>query len=140
MRYVTRTVSPFHDTLTSGTGGQKWILPIRNSNIIPDERKRDAFIRAAFANVMEVHVPHAELTEAFHQRQQEHPVVPHIGDILLQFVDRFDPLIKYSANQWDSRYAMEHERSVNPEFEKFVNVRASRTARTLYQQSNMPDT
>lgn len=102
---------------------QRWIIPIKNSSIIPDERTRDAFIRAAFANITEVHGPHAELAEALHKRQQKQPIVAHIGDILLQFVDRFEPLIKYSANQWDSRYAMERERSVNPSFENFVKVR-----------------
>lgn len=99
-----------------------WITPLRENNLISDPQRRDAFIRAVFANIMEIYEVNSQLVAAFHARQREHPIVPQIGDIMLSFVGSFTPFIEYGASQYEARFALEHERLVNKEFREFVNV------------------
>jgi hypothetical protein len=97
-----------------------WIKPLRNSNIIPEIR-RDKFIRVVFSFAMEVHFVNVKLAEALTKRQQQAPVVRQIGDLFLEYVPRFDPFIRYGANQLYGKYEFEREKSQNPAFAKFVD-------------------
>lgn len=102
-----------------------WMKPLRSSNPlhpspIPEQR-REKFIRIVFSNCMDVHAVNSKLAEALTRRQQESPVVRNVGDIFLNFVPRFDPFIKYGANQLLGKYEFERERSTNPPFSRFVD-------------------
>jgi len=102
-----------------------WMKPLRSTNPsnpspIPEHR-REKFIRTVFSNCMEVHAVNSRLAEALTRRQQESPVVKNVGDIFLSFVPRFDPFIKYGANQLYGKFEFERERQSNPAFSKFVD-------------------
>ena len=102
-----------------------WMKPLRSSNPmhpspIPEQR-REKFVRVVFSNCMEVHAVNSKMAEALTRRQQESPVVRNVGDIFLSFVPRFDPFIKYGANQLFGKYEFERERSANPPFSRFVD-------------------
>ncbi|KAK9454349.1 CNH domain-containing protein [Dipodascopsis uninucleata] len=96
-----------------------WIKPLRTTNVIPEHR-REKFIRTVFSNAMEVHSINSRLAEALTKRQQQAPVVYQIGDIMLEYVPKFVPFIRYGANQLYGKYEFEREKSTNPLFAKFV--------------------
>lgn len=97
-----------------------WIKPLRNSNIIPEAR-REKFIRTVFSHIMEVHSVNVKLAEALTKRQQLAPVVRQIGDVFLEHVPKFEPFIRYGANQLMGKYEFEREKSTNQAFAKFVD-------------------
>lgn len=96
-----------------------WMKPLRNGNLIPEYRK-EKFILAVFSNVLDVHSVNSRLAEALTKRQQQYDVIYRIGDIFLEFVPRFDPFIRYGANQLHGKYEFEKEKRENPVFSKFV--------------------
>lgn len=102
-----------------------WMRPLRSAgpatpSPIP-ERYRERFIRTVFSNCMEVHAVNSKMAEALTRRQQDSPVVRCVGDIFLDFVPRFEPFIKYGANQLWGKYEFEKERASNPMFQRFVD-------------------
>jgi hypothetical protein len=101
-----------------------WMKPLRSTNPqnpspIPEHR-REKFIRTVFGNVLEVHAVNSRLADALTRRQQESAVVHNIGDIFLEYVQQFDPFIKYGSNQLYGKFEFEKEKSSNPAFAKFV--------------------
>ncbi|OJD24307.1 hypothetical protein ACJ73_04334 [Blastomyces percursus] len=102
-----------------------WMRPLRsanNTNLSPvPEHRREKFIRTVFSNCLEVLAVNSRLSEALNARQKESSIVNTVGDIFLQFVPRFDPFIKYGANQLYGKYEFEKERASNPAFSKFVD-------------------
>lgn len=102
-----------------------WMKPLRsNSPVKPSpisERNRERFVKTVFSNCMEVHAVNSKLAEALTRRQQEDPVVGHVGDIFLDFVPKFDPFIKYGANQLWGKFEFEKERTTNAAFQRFVD-------------------
>ncbi|PLB45861.1 putative Rho guanyl nucleotide exchange factor [Aspergillus steynii IBT 23096] len=101
-----------------------WMRPLRaagstNTSPIPEHR-REKFIRTVFGNCLEVLKVNGGLCEALNARQKENHVVQTVGDIFLQHVPRFDPFIKYGANQLYGKYEFEKEKASNPAFAKFV--------------------
>lgn len=100
-----------------------WMKPLRSNNPnyspIPEQR-REKFIRTVFSNCMEVHAVNSRMADALTRRQQENPVVRNVGDIFLTYVPRFEPFIKYGANQLYGKYEFEKERSTNAAFARFV--------------------
>ncbi|KAL1957717.1 hypothetical protein VTO42DRAFT_5560 [Malbranchea cinnamomea] len=101
-----------------------WMRPLRsahNTALSPiPEHRREKFIRTVFSNCLEVLSVNGKFSEALNARQKENPVVHTIGDIFLEFVPRFDPFIKYGANQLYGKYEFEKEKASNPAFAKFV--------------------
>ncbi|KAL3471003.1 CNH domain-containing protein [Aspergillus californicus] len=98
-----------------------WMRPLRSANNSPiPEHRREKFIRTVFGNCLDVLKVNGALSEALNARQKEDHVVKSVGDIFLQHVPRFDPFIKYGANQLHGRYEFEKEKSSNPAFAKFV--------------------
>ncbi|KAL2820490.1 CNH domain-containing protein [Aspergillus cavernicola] len=98
-----------------------WMRPLRSANNSPiPEHRREKFIRTVFGNCLDVLKVNGALSEALNTRQKESHVVRSVGDIFLQHVPRFDPFIKYGANQLYGRYEFEKEKSSNPAFAKFV--------------------
>jgi len=101
-----------------------WMRPLRaagttNHSPIPEHR-REKFIRTVFGNCLEVLKVNGGLCEALNTRQKESQIVKTVGDIFLQHVPRFDPFIKYGANQLYGKYEFEKEKASNPGFAKFV--------------------
>ncbi|KAG5519110.1 hypothetical protein PMAC_002198 [Pneumocystis sp. 'macacae'] len=96
-----------------------WMKPLRNGNLIPEHRK-EKFILAVFSNAMDVYAVNSRLAEALTKRQQQNDIVYRIGDIFLEFLPRFDPFIRYGANQLHGKYEFEKEKKENLVFAKFV--------------------
>lgn len=97
-----------------------WIKPLSSSNVIPEPR-REKFIRTVFSHILEVHSVNIKLAEALTRRQQLAPVVRQIGDVFLEHVTKFEPFIRYGANQLYGKYEFEREKRINPTFAKFVD-------------------
>ncbi|KAJ5966363.1 Rho1 guanine nucleotide exchange factor 1, partial [Penicillium waksmanii] len=102
-----------------------WMRPLRaagpaTTSPIPEHR-REKFIRTVFGNCLEVLKVNGGLAEALNSRQKESPVVKSVGDIFLSHVPKFDPFIKYGANQLYGKYEFEKEKSSNVGFSKFVD-------------------
>jgi hypothetical protein len=101
-----------------------WMRPLRsagNTSLSPiPEHRREKFIRTVFGNCLEVLKVNSGLCEALNSRQKENHVVRTVGDIFLQHVPRFDPFIKYGANQLYGKYEFEKEKASNPAFARFV--------------------
>lgn len=101
-----------------------WMRPLRaagNSSLSPiPEHRREKFIRTVFGNCLEVLKVNTGLAEALNARQKESHVVKQIGDIFLHHVPKFDPFIKYGANQLYGKYEFEKEKASNPAFARFV--------------------
>ncbi|KAL1971027.1 hypothetical protein VTN77DRAFT_2861 [Rasamsonia byssochlamydoides] len=101
-----------------------WMRPLRsagNTNLSPiPEHRREKFIRTVFGNCLEVLKVNTGLCEALNARQKESHVVKTVGDIFLQHVPKFDPFIKYGANQLYGKYEFEKEKASNPAFARFV--------------------
>jgi hypothetical protein len=101
-----------------------WMRPLRsagNTSLSPiPEHRREKFIRTVFGNCLEVLKVNTGLCESLNSRQKESHVVRTVGDIFLQHVPRFDPFIKYGANQLYGKYEFEKEKASNPAFARFV--------------------
>jgi RHO1 GDP-GTP exchange protein 1/2 len=74
-----------------------------------------------FSNCLEILAVNSKFAESLSARQRENPVVRNIGDIFLQWVPRFDPFIKYGANQMYGKFEFEKEKSQNQAFSRFVD-------------------
>lgn len=102
-----------------------WMKPLRSAPpgmppIVPEHR-REKFIRTVFSNCQEVHSVNAGLADALTRRQQSEPVVRNVGDILLEFVPRFGPFIKYGSGQLFGKYEYEKEKQSNTVFARFAD-------------------
>ena len=101
-----------------------WVKPLRGHDRlkpspIPDHRK-EKFVRTVFSNYDHVLQVNSKFAEALTRRQQESPVVWNIGDIFLTHVAKFDPFIRYGANQLYGKTEFEKEKGNNPAFLRFV--------------------
>ncbi|KAI4087838.1 MAG: hypothetical protein LQ344_006530 [Seirophora lacunosa] len=102
-----------------------WMKPLRSASLtnpspVPEQR-REKFVRTVFSNCMEVHAVNSRLADALTRRQQENPVVNNVGDIFVAFVPRFEPFVRYGANQLWGKYEFETERASNSAFSRFVD-------------------
>ncbi|KAF2716166.1 CNH-domain-containing protein [Polychaeton citri CBS 116435] len=115
-----------------------WIKPLRNPDTSPiPEHRREKFVRCVFGNVQEIHAVNARFASAMTRRQQVHPVVDRVGDVMLEAMhgggmipanamgappggEGFAGFIKYGANQLYGKTEFERERQNNPAFAKFV--------------------
>ena len=95
-------------------------MPLSKMDIIPLPR-RDKFIRTVFGNILEVHSVNSRLAEALTRRQQSAAVVYQVGDIFLEYIPKFEPFIRYGANQLWGKYEFEKEKSSNPTFARWVD-------------------
>lgn len=84
--------------------------------------KREEFVQQVFWNTHEILSVNTVLAEKLTKRQKQAHVVPRIGDILLEQVQRFEPFVTYGAHQLFGKYEFEKEKGSNPGFQKFVDV------------------
>ncbi|KAI0642272.1 CNH-domain-containing protein [Trametes meyenii] len=96
-----------------------WIKPLREQDIIPQERRED-FITQVFWNVNDIIAVNTRLRDALNKRQKSYAVVEQIGDVLLEAVPHFNPFVSYGAHQLYGKYEFEKEKSTNPAFARFV--------------------
>ncbi|WBW74140.1 RhoGEF for Rho1 Rgf2 [Schizosaccharomyces osmophilus] len=108
-----------------------WIKPLSSSNVIP-EKFRQPFIRTVFHNIMQVHAVNSRLSNALNRMQTLQPVVHTVGDIFLDYVPKFEPFIRYGANQTVAKFEFEREKGSNPTFAKYTHeVERLRESRKL---------
>ena len=76
-----------------------------------------------FWNIYDIIAVNIRLRDALNKRQKSYAVVEQIGDILLEAVPNFAPFVSYGAHQLYGKYEFEKEKSTNPLFAQFVEVR-----------------
>ena len=101
---------------------QLWIKPLRERDIIPEPRRTD-FLEQVFWNIHDIIAVNSRLRDALNKRQKQYAIVERIGDILLDAVKHFNPFVSYGAHQLYGKYEFEKEKSTNPAFAEFVEVR-----------------
>lgn len=103
------------------SSAQVWINGLKDSDIIPADRRAD-FITQVFWNIHEIIAVNTRLRDALNKRQKSYAVVERIGDILLDSVPHFAPFVSYGAHQLYGKYEFEKEKSSNTAFAQFVEV------------------
>lgn len=81
------------------------------------------FIEQVFWNVNDIIAVNTRLRDALNKRQKSYVVVEQISDILLDAFPHFAPFVSYGAHQLYGKYEFEKEKSSNPAFAQFVEVR-----------------
>lgn len=89
---------------------------------MPEDRRTD-FLEQVFWNIHDIIAVNTKLRDALNKRQKSYAVVEQIGDILLDAIPHFSPFVSYGAHQLYGKYEFEKEKSSNPEFAAFVEVR-----------------
>ncbi len=101
-----------------------WVVPLRmKASPIPPTR-RERVVRTIFSNIVDhpsIHGVSSRFAKAVTDRQQKNPIVQHVGDIFLEFAPQFEPFILYGSKQLEGKFEFENERSINPNFGKFVD-------------------
>ena len=103
---------------------QVWIAPLTTQDILPEARRAD-FIEQVFWNIHDVIAVNTRLREALNKRQKSYAVIEGIADIFLDIVPNFAPFVSYGSHQLYGKYEFEKEKSSNPAFAQFVEVRPS---------------
>jgi len=100
-----------------------WVKRLQNSDVISPAHKRDHFISQVFWNLQAIIDTNTRFRDALTKRQKQFAVVGEIGDIFEEHVPQFDPFVDYGAHQLYGKYEFEKEKSANPAFAAFVEVR-----------------
>jgi hypothetical protein len=100
-----------------------WVKRLQNSDVISPAQKRDHFIAQVFWNLQAIIDTNTRFRDALTKRQKQFAVVGEIGDIFEEHVPQFDPFVDYGAHQLYGKYEFEKEKSANPAFAAFVEVR-----------------
>ena len=76
-----------------------------------------------FWNINDVIGVNTRLRDALNKRQKSYAVIECIADIFLDIVPLFAPFVSYGSHQLYGKYEFEKEKSSNPAFAQFVEVR-----------------
>ena len=95
---------------------------MKESDVIPVERRTD-FLEQVFWNIHDIIAVNTRLRDALNKRQKSYAVVEQVGDILLEAIPHFSPFVSYGSHQLYGKYEFEKEKSSNPAFSAFVEVR-----------------
>ena len=76
-----------------------------------------------FWNIHDVIGVNTRLRDALNKRQKSYAVIEGIADIFLDIVPLFAPFVSYGSHQLYGKYEFEKEKSSNPAFAQFVEVR-----------------
>ena len=109
-------------TVYANENVQVWVAPLTSQDIIPESRRAD-FIQQVFWNILDVIAVNTRLRDALNKRQKSYAVIEGIADIFLESVPNFAPFVSYGAHQLYGKYEFEKEKSSNPAFAQFVEVR-----------------
>jgi hypothetical protein len=99
-----------------------WIGPLSTQDIIPEPRRAD-FIEQVFWNIHDIIGVNTRLRDALNKRQKSYAVIEGVADIFLDIVPLFAPFVSYGSHQLYGKYEFEKEKSSNPVFAQFVEVR-----------------
>jgi hypothetical protein len=102
---------------------QVWIAPLTTQDILPEARRAD-FIEQVFWNILDVIAVNTRLRDALNKRQKSYAVIEGVTDIFLDIVPHFAPFVSYGSHQLYGKYEFEKEKSSNPAFAQFVEVRS----------------
>lgn len=83
----------------------------------------EGLVEKVFWNVGDILAVNTRLRDSLNKRQKAYAVVETIGDILLEHVPNFEPFVKYGAHQLYGKFEFEREKTSNPAFAQFVEVR-----------------
>ena len=97
------------------------MAPLKSSSIIPEDRRTE-FLGQVFWNLHDIIAVNTRLRDALNKRQKSYAIIERIGDIFLDVVPHFSPFVSYGAHQLCGKYEFEKEKTLNPEFQKFVDV------------------
>jgi hypothetical protein len=100
--------------------------PLGTQDTIPEHRRAD-FIEQVFWNIQDVIGVNTRLRDALNKRQKSYAVIEGIADIFLDIVPLFAPFVSYGSHQLYGKYEFEREKSSNPVFAQFVEVRPTAT-------------
>ncbi|KAI8891169.1 hypothetical protein K501DRAFT_281311, partial [Backusella circina FSU 941] len=96
-----------------------WIKPILCGDIIAGDKKHE-FIHEVFWNLSDIKNISESLLSDLRSRQNEHSVIPKIGDIILSHAQHFTPFVSYGAHQIFGKSKYEIERKKNSRFQQFA--------------------
>ncbi|KAI8069915.1 hypothetical protein BC940DRAFT_271374 [Gongronella butleri] len=97
-----------------------WIEPLLTEDILPSYRRAD-FVNKVFSNTVDIHRHHARFARALQRRQQEHPIIVQIGDIISKYMQGLSLIVRYGAHQHQGKAAYEKEKLLNGKFHAFVD-------------------
>lgn len=89
-----------------------------------------------FWNINDVIAVNTRLRDALNKRQKSYAVIEGIADIFLENVSHFSPFVSYGSHQLYGKYEFEKEKSSNPAFAQFVEVRLMAFLSTYWNQLN----
>ncbi len=101
---------------------QVWIASLSTQDILPEGRRAD-FIEQVFWNIHDVIAVNIRLRDALNKRQKSYAVIEGVADIFLEIVPLFAPFVSYGSHQLYGKNEFEKEKSSNPAFAQFVEVR-----------------
>ncbi|KAK9766704.1 RHO1 GDP-GTP exchange protein 2, variant 2 [Basidiobolus ranarum] len=96
-----------------------FIEPLRASRIFHSE-KVDRFVQDVFSNYQDLQQLHTEILSAFRERRGVKPIVEMIGDVMVQFSERFEPYIQFGIGSVNSACILKYERSHSSALESFL--------------------
>ena len=106
---------------------------MKESDVIPTTDRRMDFLEQVFWNIHDIIAVNTRLRDALNKRQKSYAVVEQIGDILLDAIPHFSPFVSYGSHQLYGKYEFEKEKSSNPAFAAFVEVK--KASRLLFSES-----
>jgi hypothetical protein len=113
----------FFSAVCANESIQVWIASISTQDTLPEARRAD-FIEQVFWNIQDVIAVNTRLRDALNKRQKSYAVIEGIADIFLDIVPHFAPFVSYGSHQLYGKYEFEKEKSSNPAFAQFVEVRS----------------
>ncbi|KAG8740547.1 RHO1 GDP-GTP exchange protein 2 [Ceratobasidium sp. 414] len=98
-----------------------WMAPLKTDEVIPPGRRMN-FVQQVFWNIEDIIDVNTRLRDLLSKRQKAYPIVETIGDIFLELVPHFTPLVQYGKRQLYGKYEFEKEKASNPTFAVFVEM------------------
>ncbi|KAK9722371.1 RHO1 GDP-GTP exchange protein 2 [Basidiobolus ranarum] len=96
-----------------------FIEPLRSSRVFNSD-KTDRFVQDVFMNYQDLQQLHEEVLAAFKEHQSVKPIVEIIGDVVVQFIERFEPYILFSKGSVNSGRVLKNERAHSSGLESFL--------------------
>ncbi|ORX57985.1 hypothetical protein DM01DRAFT_1333659 [Hesseltinella vesiculosa] len=96
-----------------------WVEPLLEQDTIPLHR-RTAFVNTLFTNIVDIHRYHGRFARALQRRQQEHPIIGKVGDIVLKYCQDLSMIVTYGAHLHEAKTTFEKEKLLNSKFNSFA--------------------
>ncbi|ORY04421.1 hypothetical protein K493DRAFT_333927, partial [Basidiobolus meristosporus CBS 931.73] len=96
-----------------------FIEPLRASRVFGSD-KAENFIQDVFVNYRELQQIHEEIIAILKERQSLNAIIEMIGDIIVQFVERFEPYVHFSTGSVNSGRVLKNERAQSSALDGFL--------------------